>query len=70
MTKKEVVITGMGCVSPYGVGVETLWDNVKNGNSGIRELKSVDITKHLVHIGRGCLFLIRKIMLTQKKQKT
>jgi 3-oxoacyl-[acyl-carrier-protein] synthase II len=51
MTKKEVVITGMGCVSPYGVGVETLWDNVKNGNSGIRELKSVDITKHLVHIG-------------------
>ncbi len=51
MNKKEVVITGMGCVSPYGPGVETLWENVKAGKSGIKTLTTVDITKHLVHIG-------------------
>lgn len=49
--KRRVVVTGMGCVSPFGVGVDTLWENVKKGNSGIRELTAVDIKKHLVHIG-------------------
>ena len=49
--KRRVVVTGMGCVSPYGVGVDTLWNNLKEGKSGIRELTAVDIEKHLVHIG-------------------
>ena len=48
--KRRVVVTGMGCVSPFGVGVETLWENLKKGNSGIRTL-TLDIEKHLVHIG-------------------
>jgi len=33
---RRVVVTGLGTVSPYGVGVETLWDNIKNGKSGIK----------------------------------
>ena len=49
--KKRVVVTGMGCVSPYGVGVDTLWENLKKGNSGIRKLTAVEHEKHLVHIG-------------------
>ena len=35
MTKKRVVVTGMGVVSPFGVGSEKLWENVVNGKSGI-----------------------------------
>ena len=35
--KRRVVVTGMGCVSPFGVGVDTLWNNIKAGNSGIRQ---------------------------------
>ncbi len=49
MGKRRVVITGMGCVSPFGVGVDTFWSNVSVGNSGIRET-SLDKEKHLVHI--------------------
>lgn len=47
---KRVVITGMGCVSPFGIGVDKAWDAVINGKSGIRQL-TVDIDKQLVKIG-------------------
>jgi 3-oxoacyl-[acyl-carrier-protein] synthase II len=37
MTKRRVVVTGMGCLSPYGLGVDVFWENIKNGKSGIKE---------------------------------
>lgn len=49
--KRRVVVTGMGCVSPFGVGVDTFWNNIKAGNSGVRYLTQVDINKHPVQIG-------------------
>lgn len=36
--KKRVVITGMGVISPYGVGLEKLWDGLINKKSGIIQL--------------------------------
>ncbi len=33
--RKRVVITGLGCVSPVGNDVGTLWSNIIAGNSGI-----------------------------------
>lgn len=41
---KRVVITGMGVVSPIGNTVETFWNNLKNGVSGIDFIKSIDTT--------------------------
>ncbi len=32
---KRVVVTGMGAVTPVGNNVETMWDSLKNGRSGI-----------------------------------
>ena len=49
MSKRRVVVTGMGCVSPYGIGVERLWNNLINGKSGIKE-HNLDKDKHLVKI--------------------
>lgn len=50
MTKKRVVITGLGVVSPYGAGVDKLWSNLVEGNSGISVPDLVDIEKHVVKI--------------------
>ena len=47
---RRVVITGMGCISPYGAGVDNAWNAVLSGKRGIRNL-TVDIDKQLVKIG-------------------
>ena len=37
---ERVVVTGVGCVTPYGYGVPFLWDAMKQSKSGIRLLES------------------------------
>ncbi|XP_014223106.1 3-oxoacyl-[acyl-carrier-protein] synthase, mitochondrial [Trichogramma pretiosum] len=46
-TKKDrrVVVTGMGVVSPLGIGVQNAWNQLLNGACGIVELKSPDYEK-------------------------
>ena len=50
MTKRRAVITGVGAISPYGLGVDTFWENIKNGKSGIKPIKNMNLEKHVVHI--------------------
>src|ERR1700722_20274497 len=38
---REVVITGMGVVSPFGVGTHALWTGVSHGQSGIDWIESL-----------------------------
>mmetsp|Transcript_4444 Transcript_4444/g.15889 ORF Transcript_4444/g.15889 Transcript_4444/m.15889 type:complete len:471 (+) Transcript_4444:112-1524(+) len=40
--KKRVVITGMGCVSCFGNDVDTFYDNLLAGNSGIKPISRFD----------------------------
>ncbi|MGL5753370.1 MAG: beta-ketoacyl-ACP synthase II, partial [Paraclostridium sp.] len=40
--KKRVVITGLGCVTPIGVGKENFWTNIKNGICGIDKITRFD----------------------------
>lgn len=40
--KKKVVITGMGAVTPIGIGVRTFWDNLIAGKSGIATITLFD----------------------------
>ena len=44
MSKRRVVVTGLGIVSPVGSTVATAWDNVVNGVSGIAPIKRFDVT--------------------------
>ena len=39
---KKIVITGMGAVTPVGIGVEEYWKNIVAGKSGIDTIKSFD----------------------------
>ncbi len=50
MTKRRVVITGLGAVSPFGIGVDKFWNSLKEGKSGISTSESIDIEKHVVKI--------------------
>ena len=38
MSKRRVVITGMGMISPVGNTVQESWKNILNGNSGVSEI--------------------------------
>ena len=38
--RRDVVVTGMGAVTPFGVGVKALWDGVCKGRSGVDWLSS------------------------------
>jgi len=47
---RRVVVTGLGIVSPYGVGTDIFWNSVKHGKSGIKTVTAYDVSKHSVHI--------------------
>lgn len=42
MNKRRVVVTGLGVVSPVGIGVKTAWDNIVAGKSGITQITKFD----------------------------
>lgn len=42
MSKRRVVVTGLGVVSPVGIGVQTSWANLVAGQSGITNITKFD----------------------------
>ena len=40
--QRRVVVTGLGIVSPVGIGVATAWDSITNGRSGIGPITRFD----------------------------
>jgi 3-oxoacyl-[acyl-carrier-protein] synthase II len=47
---RRVVITGIGCVTPIGIGREAFWTSLKDGVSGVRAIKNFDTTASAVKI--------------------
>jgi 3-oxoacyl-[acyl-carrier-protein] synthase II len=43
---KKVVITGLGVVSPIGIGKEAYWDSLKNGKNGFGRITLIDASKY------------------------
>ena len=50
MSKRRIVITGMGIVSPVGNDLSTAWDNIRNGRSGIGPITSFDVSAYSTRI--------------------
>jgi 3-oxoacyl-[acyl-carrier-protein] synthase II len=40
--RRRVVVTGLGAMSPNGIGIEEFWDGTRNGRSGIDTIASFD----------------------------
>lgn len=51
MSKRRVVITGLGIVSPVGSAVDTAWRNVLEGKSGIGPVTRFDVSAFPVRFG-------------------
>src|SRR3989338_6543085 len=44
MSKRRVVVTGVGIISPNGVGKEACWDAMVNGRSAVRRVTEFDVS--------------------------
>ena len=44
MKKNRVVVTGMGAITPLGIGVEATWQALLAGRSGVRRITRFDVT--------------------------
>ena len=51
MSKRRVVITGLGAVTPVGLNVKDTWDNILAGKSGVAPLTVFDTSDFSVHFG-------------------
>ena len=48
--RKRVVITGLGCVSPVGNDVPTVWSNIIAGVSGIDYISRYETDEYKIKI--------------------
>ena len=51
MSRRRVVVTGLGIVSPLGSTVATAWEGIVNGRSGIGLIDKMDLSAFPVRIG-------------------
>lgn len=51
MAERRVVVTGMGAITPFGVSVDVLWDNLIQGRSGISPVSIFDTTGFDIRFG-------------------
>ncbi len=51
MSKRRVVVTGLGMVSPVGNNVEDSWAAITNGKSGIEPITTFDVSAYSTQFG-------------------
>jgi len=66
---RRVVITGMGCVTPIGIGRDAFWTALQNGRSGVRRIESFDVTNSPVKIAAQVLDFDWQAQLGPKDRK-
>ncbi len=50
MTKRRVVVTGVGLVTPLGIGTKKTWENICAGKSGVAPISHFDASEYTVRI--------------------
>ena len=49
--RKRVVITGLGAVSPLGIGHQNFWENICAGKNGITDINYFDVSNFSIKKG-------------------
>ncbi|MFH1062022.1 MAG: beta-ketoacyl-[acyl-carrier-protein] synthase family protein [Candidatus Omnitrophota bacterium] len=65
--RKRIVITGIGIVSPIGIGVKQFWDNLFSGKSGIKPITLFDTSKLKVKVAGEITEFDPLLILEEKK---
>jgi 3-oxoacyl-[acyl-carrier-protein] synthase II len=50
VSSRRAVVTGLGVVSPVGIGADLSWDALVNGRSGVADITLFDTTDYDVHV--------------------
>ena len=53
MSKRRVVVTGLGIVSPVGSDIKTAWESILAGRSGIKPITRIDATPFATRFAGG-----------------
>lgn len=69
MSKRRVVVTGLGTVCPVGNDVEAMWENIKNGVCGIDEITHFDTTDFKVKLASEVKNLDIESYINKKEAK-
>ncbi|HYH46202.1 MAG TPA: beta-ketoacyl-[acyl-carrier-protein] synthase family protein, partial [Thermoanaerobaculia bacterium] len=48
---RRIAVTGIGVVTPIGIGKDELWQGLLAGRSGFAPVESFDTSRHTVHLG-------------------
>ncbi|MBF0444721.1 MAG: beta-ketoacyl-ACP synthase II [Magnetococcales bacterium] len=67
--ERRVVITGIGMVTPLGVGTEATWSGIKSGKSGVGNITLFDATDYASKIAGECLDFNVDDWISKKEQK-
>jgi 3-oxoacyl-[acyl-carrier-protein] synthase II len=65
----RVVITGMGAVTPLGIGKDVFWNNIKNGVSGIDKIQRFDASAFTTQIAGEVLDFKPEDYIDRKEAK-
>jgi len=69
VSKRRVVVTGLGMITPLGNNVSETWEGILKGSSGIALLDHFDTTDFTVRIGGSIKGLVLDDYIPRKDQK-
>ena len=46
MEGRRVVVTGVGVIAPNGIGIDSFWDSLIHGRSGVRKITHFDASSY------------------------
>ncbi|AFJ03804.1 3-oxoacyl-(acyl-carrier-protein) synthase, KASII [Methylophaga frappieri] len=69
MSKRRVVVTGLGAVTPVGLSVSESWTNILAGQSGVNEITAFDVSDFSVRFGASVKNFDVETVMSRKDAK-
>ena len=69
MSKRRVVVTGLGAVTPVGLSVAESWENILAGKSGVAPITTFDVTDFPVRFGASVKDFDVETVISRKDAK-